>query len=66
MRQEAEAARQASPDDPTPDLLLAEGYAGLGLFEQAREACAAARRLHPDDTGLKSLWERLSPSEAKE
>lgn len=65
MEVEAEAARRAAPDDPTPDLLLVQGYANLGRFEQALLVFAALQKRFPNDAGVAALGERLNPTAPK-
>ena len=59
MEQDADALRRDSPDDPTPDLLRAEGYVEFGLFDKARDAYAAALKLRPDDDGIKNALQQI-------
>ena len=62
MEREAAAARRAAPRDPTADLLLAEGFANLGLLDKARAVCASAHKHFPDDAGLSALAKDLTPT----
>ena len=60
LEQDAVVARKADKDDITPDILLAQGYAELGLFDKARGAYQSALKLRPDDVGIQKALENLN------
>lgn len=60
LEHDATEARKADKDDVTPDILLAQGYADLGLFDKARGAYEAALKLRPDDVGIQKALENLN------
>lgn len=59
LEREAAEARQAAPNDPTADVLLAEAYEALGRFDKAKAHYTTAHRICPNDLGLKKACKRL-------
>jgi hypothetical protein len=63
LEKESAEARAAAPDDPAPLLLLAQVYERLGMYDEALTTYESARRLRPDDTGVRDAVKRLSGEE---
>jgi tetratricopeptide (TPR) repeat protein len=63
LEKETAVALAAAPDNPAPTLLLAQVYERLGMYDDALAAYEAARKLRPEDTGVKDALKRLSGEE---
>jgi tetratricopeptide (TPR) repeat protein len=61
----ADQARQDAPDDPDPDLLLAETYASYGMIQAAIDAYRRALPLRSDPAAVGMALKRLQHAAGK-